>query len=259
MDIYLIILISFVALCASLLTFFSGFGLGTILSPFLAIFFPIEVAIALTGIVHLLNNFFKIILVGKNINWKIGLKFAITAMIGAYFGADLLTRYSDIELYSYTLSGKTFSITLIKLIVSFLIISFSFIEILPSLKKIQFSENKSYLGGLIIGFFGGFSGNQGALRSAFLIRYNLTKESFIATGVLIACFIDITRLSVYFKRMTEINLQENYPLLVSAIFSAFVGAYFGSKLLKKVTLAFVQRIVTTLVLLLALLIGFGIL
>ncbi len=259
MDIYLIILISFVALCASLLTFFSGFGLGTILSPFLAIFFPIEVAIALTGIVHLLNNFFKIILVGKNINWKIGLKFAITAMIGSYFGAELLTKYSDVELYSYTLNGKMFSITLIKLIISFLIISFSFLEILPSLKKIQFSENKSYIGGLIIGFFGGFSGNQGALRSAFLIRYNLTKESFIATGVLIACFIDITRLSVYFKRMNEINLHENFPLLVSAILSAFVGAYFGSKLLKKVTLAFVQKIVTILVLLLAVLIGVGIL
>ena len=52
--------IAAVALIASLLTFFSGFGLGTILTPVLVIFFPVEIAIALTGIVHLLNNFFKI-------------------------------------------------------------------------------------------------------------------------------------------------------------------------------------------------------
>ena len=51
-----IVIISIVALFASLLTFFSGFGLGTILMPVFAIFFPVEIAIALTGIVHLLNN-----------------------------------------------------------------------------------------------------------------------------------------------------------------------------------------------------------
>jgi uncharacterized membrane protein YfcA len=47
------------ALIASLLTFFSGFGLGTILTPVFAIFFPIEIAIALTGVVHFLNNIFQ--------------------------------------------------------------------------------------------------------------------------------------------------------------------------------------------------------
>lgn len=254
-----ILLISFVALAASLLTFFSGFGLGTILTPFLAIFFPIEIAIALTGIVHLLNNFFKLILIGKNINWKVGLKFGITAIVGAYIGAELLTHFNEeIILYSYTIGGKQFSITLIKVIISILIIVFSLFEILPSLKNIQFSENKSYIGGIVIGFFGGLSGNQGALRSAFLIRYKLTKESFIATGVLIACFVDITRLSVYFERISNINIQENLPLLISAISSAFIGAYFGSKLLKKVTLDFVQKIVTVMILLLALFIGLGI-
>jgi acyl-CoA reductase-like NAD-dependent aldehyde dehydrogenase len=39
------------------------------------------------------------------------------------------------------------------------------------------------VGGLLSGFFGGLSGHQGALRSVFLLRAGLTKESFIATGV----------------------------------------------------------------------------
>jgi hypothetical protein len=57
-----------------------------------------------------------------------------------------------------------------------------------------------------------FSLNQGALRTVFLIRANLSKESFIATGVVIACIVDVIRLSVYgeqiFKNtelMTHIN------------------------------------------------------
>jgi uncharacterized membrane protein YfcA len=51
---------------ASILTFFSGFGLGTILTPIFMIFFPVEVAIALTGVVHFFNNIFKLLLVGRN-------------------------------------------------------------------------------------------------------------------------------------------------------------------------------------------------
>lgn len=61
---YLVICLS--ALVASGLTLFSGFGLGTILLPVFAIFFPIDVAVALTAIVHLLNNFFKLMLLGKH-------------------------------------------------------------------------------------------------------------------------------------------------------------------------------------------------
>ena len=78
-----IILICLAAFLASLLTFFSGFGLGTILMPVFALFFPLEMAIALTGVVHLLNNFFKIYLVGKEANWGIVLKFGGTAVISA--------------------------------------------------------------------------------------------------------------------------------------------------------------------------------
>ena len=54
-----VILICAVALAASCLTFFSGFGLGTILMPVFAIFFPLEIAIALTAVVHFLNNIFR--------------------------------------------------------------------------------------------------------------------------------------------------------------------------------------------------------
>ena len=48
------------ALLASGLTLFSGFGLGTLLMPVIALFFPLELAIAMTAMVHLSNHLFKI-------------------------------------------------------------------------------------------------------------------------------------------------------------------------------------------------------
>ena len=42
-----LIIICLVAFITAILTFFSGFGLGTILMPVFAIFFPVEIAIAL--------------------------------------------------------------------------------------------------------------------------------------------------------------------------------------------------------------------
>ncbi len=254
-----IILIGFVAAFASLLTFFSGFGLGTILTPVLVIFFPVEIAIALTGIVHLLNNLFKITLVGGKINWSVGLKFGIPAMIGAFAGAQLLTRIPQIAaLYTYDIGEKSFDITPLKLIIAVLMIVFALFEVIPFLKNIQFKENKLFAGGLISGFFGGLSGNQGALRSVFLLRTGLTKEGFIATGIMIACLVDFTRLSVYFNRFEKIDIVENLPLLTVAVLSAFAGAFFGSRALKKITFGFIQWTVTVMIIFLALALGAGI-
>ena len=50
-----------VALLASTLTFYSGFGLGTLLLPAFALFVPVEQAVALTAVVHLLNSLFKLL------------------------------------------------------------------------------------------------------------------------------------------------------------------------------------------------------
>lgn len=254
-----IIIIAIVAAIASLLTFFSGFGLGTILTPTLILFFPVEIAIALSGIVHLLNNLFKMILVGKNVDKSIALKFGLPAIIGAFVGAEVLLSIPDTTiLYAYYLGQKLCQITPLKLIIAALMMFFALFELIPALKKLQFKEDKLYIGGLISGFFGGLSGNQGALRSAFLLKTGLQKETFIATGVMIACLIDVTRLSVYFSRFVKVDLQQNGFLLVVTVLSAFAGAYLGSKVLKKVTLRFVQNAVTIMIFLLSIALAIGV-
>jgi uncharacterized protein len=252
------VIICLTAFGASLLTFFSGFGLGTILTPVMIIFFPAQEAIALTGIVHLLNNIFKLVLVGKQTDKQVASRFGIPAIIGSFIGAYLLVYLSqNLFHYEYQFMGKTMEVTFIKLLVATLMILFALFEILPWLKSLQFSSNYLSLGGFISGFFGGLSGNQGALRSAFLLRYGLTKEVYIATGVVIACMIDVTRLSIYFTASASYDYWENDILLMMAVLSAFTGAFLGNKLLKKITLNFVQTLASIMIIALALLLAFG--
>jgi hypothetical protein len=242
------------------LTLFSGFGLGTLLTPVFAIFFPVELAIAMTAVVHFLNNVFKFFLLGKHANKAVVLRFGIPSLIAAFLGAWLLTKISDMEpLYSYTINEKMFHITPVKLTIGILLIFFSLAEVLPVFSKLSFKNEHLILGGLLSGFFGGLSGNQGALRSAFLVKANLSKEQFIATGILIACIVDVSRLIVYNKLDSLQTGEVNYLLIGASVLCAFAGAYLGNTFLKKVTIGFVQRLVTVMLLVFAVLLGAGIL
>ncbi|MBT8223460.1 MAG: sulfite exporter TauE/SafE family protein, partial [Eudoraea sp.] len=91
------ILICIVAFLVAILTFFSGFGLGTILTPVFMLFFPVELAIALTGVVHFFNNVFKIFLVGRKADKGVLLRFGIPAVIFSFIGAWVLLRIPDAQ------------------------------------------------------------------------------------------------------------------------------------------------------------------
>ena len=247
------LLICATAFLASGLTFFSGFGLGTLLVPVFALFFPIDIAIALTAVVHFLNNLFKLLLVGRHARFLVVLKFGLPSIVAAFAGAALLAIISEWEpLASYTLGDRLFYITPVKLIVALLIIFFSLFDLVPQLMKLSFNPKYLPVGGLLSGFFGGLSGNQGALRSAFLIKAGLAKEAFIATGVVIACLIDVTRISVYAKLIFSAEQSINYTLLAAATLAAFAGALLGNALLKKVTIQALQMIVAIMLILVAL-------
>jgi uncharacterized protein len=253
------LVICLAAFITAILTFFSGFGLGTILMPVFAIFFPLDIAIALTGVVHFSNNLFKISLVGRNADKEVLLRFGIPAIIASFAGAWLLLRITRMpSLFEYHLLNRNFEITPVKLIIATLLIAFSVLEILPSVQKIQFNRNKLTLGGVLSGFFGGLTGIQGAIRSAFLIKSGLTKEAYIATGVVIACLVDFTRLSVYASRFKEANLGEHLVLIISATLAAVAGAFVGNKLLKKITFRSIQILVAIMLFLIAISLGAGI-
>jgi uncharacterized protein len=252
------ILIALTALFASGLTLFSGFGLGTILLPVFAFFFPVDTAVAMTAIVHLLNNIFKLFLVGKDTDKTAVLKFGLPAFVFALLGALLLVQFSEMPaLTSYKLAGKVFDITPVKLLIALLILLFALLDFSTAFKKMALDKKWLPFGGALSGFFGGLSGHQGALRSAFLIKSGLSKESFIATGVTIAAIIDIARLFIYSSRFQMELSGDKLAILLTALIAAFLGAFIAARLIKKVTLQGIHTLVGVLLCIIAVGLGFG--
>lgn len=239
------IVICSVALLASGLTFFSGFGLGTLLLPAFALFFPIEQAVAMTAVVHFLNGLFKLGLIGRSADRRIVLRFGVPAIVGSVLGAWVLVWFTGIEpVLTYTFAGREIEVTLAKLVIGMLLFLFALAEVLPRFRDRSFGPRFMMLGGLLSGFFGGLSGMQGALRSAFLARVGLSKEAFVASGVVIACLIDVSRLGVYSRSLPAVGARLDYGLLGAAVAAAFVGASLGNLYLKKMTMQGVQRMVS---------------
>jgi uncharacterized membrane protein YfcA len=252
-----IIIVSIIAFLVAILTFFSGFGLGTILTPVFMFFFPVELSIALTGVVHFFNNIFKIILVGRNANREVLIKFGVPAVLAALIGSAILINIADApSLFSYTLGDSLIEVSMVKFIISLLLIIFASIDLIPYFRDLTFDKNKLPIGGIMSGFFGGLSGNQGALRSAFLIKAGLSKETFIGTAVVVSTFVDFTRLSVYATRFSQAGLIDNLNLVICATMAGIAGSFVGNKLLKKVTLKRLQSFVAVMLILIAL--GFGV-
>lgn len=79
----------------------------------------------------------------------------------------------------------------------------------------------------------------------------------MGTGAVIAGMIDVTRIGVYSQHLSATGSSENLNLLTVTTLAAFVGAYLGNRLLKKITMHGIQIVVSAGLFLLALALGTG--
>lgn len=253
-------IIALAAFLASLLTLFSGFGLGTLLMPIVAVFFPVVTAVAITAFVHLLNNLFKLATLWRHIHWRVTLHFGLPAFLATIPGAWLLTALSTgAPLALYTLAGIEAEVTPVKLVVGLLLILFSLIEWFGIATQMQISTKFLPLGGLLSGFFGGLSGHQGAFRSIFLLHAGLDTRAFVASNAAIATLVDLTRLAIYGLNLRLLFADVEPTLLVVATLAAFAGVMVGNSGIHKVTIGGVQKLVALLLLVLGSLLAAGLL
>jgi hypothetical protein len=246
------IAVSLAALIAAGLTLYSGFGLGTLLLPVFALFFPAEMAVVATAMVHGANNVFKVSLLGRHADREVVLKFGLPAIAAAVLGALALGWFaqSDSSLV-IEVNEETFSeITPVKLIIGLLMIGFALFELVPRFRDLEFDRRYLPLGGVLSGFFGGLSGHQGALRSAFLAKAGLTTERFVASNAAIGFLVDLTRISVYVALFTaaggHVSEFSGWPLVITGAVSAFCGVLLGKRFLHKVKMTSVQTLVGVL-------------
>ncbi|MBP7272875.1 MAG: hypothetical protein KA974_03490 [Saprospiraceae bacterium] len=62
------------------------------------------------------------------------------------------------------------------------------------------------------------------------------KQTFVATGVAIACMVDITRLAIYSSKVAFAEaFKSQFLIVILAITASFTGIYFGTQLLHKIS------------------------
>lgn len=245
-------LIALVAALASALTLYSGFGLGTILLPVFALFLPAPAAVAATGLVHLANAVFKGVLLRRRADWPAVLRFGLPAIPAAILGAFVLARLGSGErLFTWQAAGQSFGPSAAGLVVGSSMIVLALLELQPWFARLRAPGWALPLGGVATGFLGGLSGQQGALRSIFLLRLGLKPERFIATGVMIAVLIDLTRIATYAAAFDPAAAPQGHEwaMIAAGAAAAIGGAWIAIRRIERVTIASVRLTVAAMLIL----------
>jgi uncharacterized protein len=223
-----LVLIALVAAGASALTFVSGFGLGTLLLPAFALLLPVPQAVAATAVVHLLNNLLKGALLRNRADWPTVLRFGLPAVPAAIVGGWVLGKVAA--------PGAVVGAVLMLLAV---------LELWPRFHKLRAPSWAMPIGGALTGFLGGLTGQQGALRSVFLLRTGLAPDRFIATGVMIAVLIDLARLGSY---AAALPLPRGRELLLigTGTIAALAASTLMVRRIDKVTIGSVRLMVSAM-------------
>ena len=244
-------LIAFSAAFAACLTMYSGFGLGTLMLPVFALYFPVEVAVVATAGVHGANNAFKVILLGRDADWQVVFRFGLPAIVAALVGAWLLGQISEWSTGATASQSAVAGATPVKTLIGVLMVAFALFELLPRFRGLAFDRKFLPLGGVLSGFFGGLSGHQGALRSAFLAKSGLDTRHFVGSNAVIGFGVDLSRIAVYLALISGARMSGEFaawPLVVTGSLAAFAGVLFGRRYLEKVTMNWIQLLVAVLLL-----------
>ena len=162
--------------------------------------------------------------------------------------ASLLRTHPDAQLTVAVNENALSEVTPVKLAIGVLMIAFALFELLPRFRKLEFDRRWLPLGGLLSGFFGGLSGHQGALRSAFLAKTGLTTERFVGSNAVIGFLVDLTRIAVYVALFAAVDAASGgydgvWGLVITGSLAAFCGVLLGKRYLHKVTMRSIQTLV----------------
>ena len=226
---------------ASLLTLYTGFGLGTLLLPVFACFVPAPIAVAATAVVHLANNVLKTAVAGRGARRDVVLRFGVPAVVFALAGAALLAALGRMEpLAEWGTGARPFRVTPVNLGVGILMLGFASLDLVPALASREFPARLLPLGGAVSGFFGGLSGHQGAFRTAFLAKVGLEPAEFVGTTSVIGLGVDVVRVAVYAAAGSRVGGMSDIPfgLVGAGIAGAALGILVGAYILRarKVTM-----------------------
>ena len=227
------LVITAVALFAGAVAAVAGTGVGSLVTPALALRIDIRDAVLAVVAPHLVFNALRFWSVRASISGKVFRRFALTSAGGSLAGA----------LFQHGIpSGWITGIFAVVLIIAGLF------GVSGLADRVKFGHRGAYLGGALSGFFGGLTGEQGGLRAAAMLGLDLPKETFVATATAAALVVDAVRMPVYLATRWGDVPQVIAPA-AAGVAGVVAGMLIGSRLLAKVPQRRFSRLVAMVVLL----------
>jgi hypothetical protein len=223
------------AVIAGAIAAIAGFGIGSVLTPVLATQLDVRLAIALVSLPHLAGTIARFYVVRTDIDREVLLGFGAASAVGGLAGAALQA----------VVQGAALAIVFGGLLV------FAGLGSLTGFaQRMRFSGRRSALvGGALSGLLGGLVGNQGGIRAAALLGFDVERDAFVATATAVALVVDGARIPVYLATQGA-DLAPRWPLIVMLASGAVVGTLLGVRILRGLDEKVFRRVVGALLLVL---------
>ena len=212
----------------------AGFGIGSVLTPVIAGATGTKLAVAAVSIPHAIGTSIRFWRFRREVDWVVVRSFGIMSAAGGMTGALLnmraTSRALDIVFGSLLVLAGTSQVT-------------------GYTTRWRLHGALAWLGGALSGFFGGLVGNQGGIRTAAMLGFEVSKRQFVATTTAVALLIDIARVPIYLA-VDAAQLARMWPTLGLATLGVVAGTLFGEKLLARVPEQRFRMVIGVLLLLL---------
>jgi uncharacterized protein len=225
-------LLFFAAVLGGAIASLAGFGIGSILTPFLALSVGTKQAVVAVSIPHLVATSIRFWNLRHRIDRHLLANFGIASAAGGLLGAWLGSRFTS-PVLAYILGG---------------LLVFAGLSGLTGLsRKMHFGKKIAWLGGALSGLLGGLVGNQGGVRSAAMLGFNLEAKAFVATATAIALIVDGARMPIYFFTSPETvhRLAASIAIMTAGV---TIGTVVGGRVLARIPENYFRKIVSLLIL-----------
>lgn len=223
----LMTLILVVSLVAAATAAIVGFGIGSLLTPLLALRYDMALAVALVSVPHAVATALRCWRLRRDINWQVLARFGLLSAAGGLGGAALFTR----------LGGPALTAALGGLLVLTSIAGFTGLA-----SRWHPRGATVWLVGAASGLFGGLAGNQGGLRAAALSAFNLSPTSFVATSTATGLLVDAARMPLYLWSRGPAMAGE-WTVLLLMVAGVVVGTLFGELVLRRIPPALFRHVI----------------
>lgn len=215
----------------------AGFGIGSLLTPALAFSVGTKIAVTLVALPHLAASAYRLWLLRRDVDRRVLLGFGLASAAGGLAGAVLHGLISS---------------PVLGVVLGALLIFAGTLELTGLARRVVLGGRPALVAGAASGIFGGLVGNQGGIRAAALLRFNLTGRAIVATSTATAVLVDLARVPIYIATGWQ-DLVANAWLVGLLIVGALAGTVLGAPLLRRLPETLFRRLLAVL------LIGLGVL